>query len=300
MRRPLASTHGWSPYAWINGPLARQLGIDCAQGMISEENNKALGRFIDLAMLNIGGYYVKENRMGTFGYLSAWTFSEDEAACARVGWEPYHVTQGYDWNESTLTAASALQWGNNVTPATNDAEMIMTLMAWDITEKQQNGLGNTNPQVYRTVFITEYVARDLAAKYSTKSALEDALIETARRPLYMRVFANYWANTGSQQFDKYTFKRYYNKLLSDPNEQAALTDTPAWLEGIVKDAQIETIATMIKGQTPLLLTGDTDRNKFQVMPGGGYVTVKIELPENWDELVAELGYEPLSNFYIEK
>lgn len=297
-RRPLASTHGWSPYAWINGPLARQLGIDCAQGMISEENNKALGRFIDLAMLNIGGYYVKENRMGTFGYLSAWTFSEDEEACARVGWDPYHVTQGYDWNESTLTAASALQWGNNVTPATNDAEMIMTLMAWDITEKQQNGLGNTNPQVYRTVFITEYVARDLAAKYSTKSALEDALIETARRPLYMRVFANYWANTGSQQFDKYTFRQYYNKLLKDPDEKAEMTDTPAWLEGIVKDTQIETIATMIKGQTPLLLTGDTDRNKFQVMPGGGYVTVEIELPDNWDELVAELGYEPLSNFYI--
>jgi len=53
-----------------------------------------------------------------------------------------------------------------------DAEQIMTLLAWDITEKQQNGLGNTNPQVYRTVFITEYVARDLAKKYASKDALE--------------------------------------------------------------------------------------------------------------------------------
>ena len=224
-RRPLASTHGWSPYAWLNGPLARQLGIDHGQGMISEENNKALGRFIDLAMLNIGGYYVKENRMGTFGYLSAWTFSEDEEACARVGWQPYHVTQGYDCNDNTITAASALQWGNNVTPATDDPERIMTLMAWDITEKQQNGLGNTNPQVYRTVFITEYVARDLAAKYGSKDELEDALIDTARRPLYMRAYANYWANTGSQQYGKYTFDQYYNKLLKDPDELAALTDT---------------------------------------------------------------------------
>ncbi len=298
-RRPLASTHGWSPYAWLNGPLARQLGIDHGQGMISEEHNKALGRFIDLAMLNIGGYYVKENRMGTFGYLSAWSFSEDEEACARVGWEPYHVTQGYNWNDNTITAGSALQWGNNVTPATDDPERIMTLMAWDFTEKQQNGLGNTNPQVYRTVFITEYVARDLAAKYTSKDALEDALIETARRPLYMRAYANYWANTGSQQYGKYTFDQYYNKLLNDPDELAALTNTPVWLEGIVDDAKIETIATMLKGQTPMLITGDTDRNKFQVMPGGGYVTIQIELPENWDELVAPLGYEPLSSFYID-
>lgn len=298
-RRPLASTHGWSPYAWLNGPLARQLGIDHGQGMISEEINKALGRFIDLAMLNIGGYYVKENRMGTFGYLSAWTFAEDEEACARVNWNPYHVTQGYDWNDNTITAASALQWGNNVTPATDDPEQIMTLLAWDITEKQQNGLGNTNPQVYRTVFITEYVARDLAARYSSKDALENALIETARRPLYMRAYANYWANTGSQQYNKYTFEQYYNKLLKDPDELAALTDTPAWLTGITDDQKMETIATMLKGQTPLLITGDTDRNKFQVMPGGGYVTIQIELPENWDALVAPLGYEPLSTYYID-
>lgn len=237
--------------------------------------------------------------MGTFGYLSAWTFAEDEEACARVGWNPYHVTQGYNWNDNTITAGSALQWGNNVTPATDDPEQIMTLMAWDITEKEQNGLGNTNPQVYRTVFITEYVARDLAAKYASKDALEDALIETARRPLYMRTYANYWANTGSQQYGKFTFDQYYDKLLKDPDELAALTDTPAWLEGIVDDEKIETIATMRKGQTPMLLTGDTDRNKFQVMPGGGYVTIQIELPENWDDLVAPLGYEPLSTYYID-
>ena len=263
------------------------------------ENNKALGRFIDLAMLNIGGYYVKENRMGTFGYLSAWTFSEDEEACLEVGWKPYHVTKGYDLNANTLTAASALQWGNNVTPATDDAEQIMTLMAWDITEKQQNGLGNTNPQVYRTIFITKDVAKDLAKLYTSKNALEDALIETARRPLWMRAYAHYWANTGSQQFDKRTLEEHYKMLLKDSAELAEMTDTPDWLKGIIKEDQIMTIATMLKGQTPLLITGDTDRNKFQVMPGGGYVTVEIRLPENWDELVSGLGYEPLANFYLD-
>ena len=298
-RRPLASTHGWSPYAWLNGPVARQLGIDHGQGMISEKNNKALGRFIDLAMLNIGGYYVKENRMGTFGYLSAWTFSEDEAACLEVGWNPYHVTKGYELNDNTLTAASALQWGNNVTPATDDAEQIMTLMAWDITEKQQNGLGNTNPQVYRTVFITKDVAKDLSSLYTSKNALEDALIEHARRPLWLRAYAHYWANTGSQQFDKRTLEEHYKMLLADAAELAELTDTPDWLKPLINDDKTVTIATMLKGQTPLLVTGDTDRNKFQVMPGGGYVTVEIKLPDNWDELLAPLGYEPLESFYLD-
>ena len=298
-RRPLASTHGWSPYAWLNGPLARQLGIDCSQGMISEETNKALGRFIDLAMLNLGGYYVKENRMGTFGYLTPWTFAEDETACLAVGWSPYHVTQGYDLNDNTLTAASALQWGNNVTPATDDPRQIMKLLAWDITEKQQNGLGNTNPQVYRTVFITGVVARNLANGYATKEDLENALIRTARRPLWMRAYANYWANTGSTQFNKRTLEEHFKMLLSDSDERAALTNTPEWYAGFTDDKKIYTIATMVKGQTPILVTGDADRNKFMVLPGGGYATVEIKLPENWDELVAPMGYEPLASFYLD-
>lgn len=58
-RRTLASTHAWTPYCWINGPIARQLGIDAQQGQINEPRNAALGRFISLAMMSLGGYCVK-------------------------------------------------------------------------------------------------------------------------------------------------------------------------------------------------------------------------------------------------
>jgi hypothetical protein len=297
-RKPLASTHGWSPFAFLNGPLARQLGIDNQQGMISEKANKALGRFIDLAMLNIGGYYVKENRMGSFGYLTPFTFSEDDQACVKIGWKPYHVQQGFDLNANTITLGSALAWGNNITPATGDAEKIMNLMAFDITEKQQNGLGNTKPQVPRTIFITEYVAKDLAKEYKSKSALEDALIETARRPLALRTYAHYWANTGSQQYKRRTFDEHYQMLKKDEAEQAKLTTTPEWYKPIIAEDEIMTIATMNKGDTAFLVTGDANRNKVQVMPGGGFVTTEIKLPENWNELVAPLGYQPIENFYL--
>ena len=297
--RTLISSHGWSPYAWLNGPVARQLGIDFGQGAISEETNKALGRFIDLAMLNIGGYYVKENRAGTFGYLTPFTFAEDEESCTEAGWDPYHVTQGFDRDSSTLTAASALSWGNNVATSTDKAEKIMQTMAYDITEKQENGLGTIDAHVYRTVLMTRDVALALKEVYTTKTMLEDALIETARRPVIERAYALYYANTGSQQDKNYTFEEFYNKVLSDLGDDAALTATPEWLKGSGIPDEIWTFATMKKGETPLLVTGDTSRNKFQVMPGGGYKTVEIHLPDNWDELLAPLGYEPLANFYLE-
>ncbi|HDP89247.1 MAG TPA: hypothetical protein ENN42_04715 [Thioalkalivibrio sp.] len=119
-RRTLASTHAWTPFCWVNGPVARQLGIEAQQGQINEPRNAALGRFINLAMMNLGGYYTKENRMGTFGYLMPWSMAEDEAACLSIGWKPYHVQKGYNLSQSTLTAASALMWGNNLTPASHE------------------------------------------------------------------------------------------------------------------------------------------------------------------------------------
>ena len=51
--------------------------------------------------------------------------------------------------------------------------------------------------------------------------------------------------------------------------------------------------------TAFLVTGDAARNKIQTMPGGGTATIKIELPENWNELMAKLGYEPLKKYELD-
>lgn len=69
-----------------------------------------------------------------------------------------------------------------------------------------------------------------------------------------------------------------------------MTAVPDWMKGFVKEEQIATIATMKKGQTAMLIAGDDARNKFMVVPGGGYVTIQIRLPEDWDALVAPMGY----------
>ena len=161
-------------------------------------------------------------------------------------------------------------------------------------------MGNTNPQVYRTLLITEPVAKDLARAYSDKDDLEDALVATARRPLHMRTYAHYWANTGSVQSERRTFEQHYRMLMNTEQEQAALTDVPDWLRGVARQRQIWTIATMNKGQTATLVAGDGARNKFMILPGGGYTTIEIRLPEAWDALVAPLGLEPLSRYELEE
>ena len=295
-RRPLTSTHAWTPYCILNGPLARQLGFDAGQGEINAVKHIQLGRFINLALLNLGGYRIKENRMGTFGYLMPWCLVEDENAALQIQWKPYHMQQGFMLNDSTITMTSAINWGNNLAPATSDGRMIKNMIAWDAVEKSQMAAGSGMPRVFRVFLLTPGVAKVLARVYPSKEALENALIETARIPIWQRTFANYWGNPGSS-FDtrKYSLKRHKYRIRR--MEHAEITPTPPWLEWC-NIKELETVPAIEKGKNIFLVTGDPARNKELCLPGGGFITLKIELPHNWDKLMTERGYKPLSAYYL--
>lgn len=290
--RTLSSTHAWLPFCWLNGPLARQLGMDCGQGQINEEVNMAIARFLNLAMLNLCGYYVKQDRMGTFGYPMPWCFAEDDAACLRMGWKPFHMRKGYRLNDNTVTLSSALLWGNNMTPSTTNPQKVMELIAWDITTRGQFALGSGQQYVNRTILMTEPVASVLSGTWKTVEQMESALVEMARRPVKERTFAKYYANPGSSKEESRSIREMSGYIRR--TEEAAMTQTAPWYDS--PDAEQLTVPVMKQGMTDFLITGDSARNKVQTMPGGGNATVLIELPSDWDDLMVELGYEPLSNF----
>lgn len=313
--KSLDSTHGWSPYVLISGPLARQLGISYEDGMINEEANKLIGRFISLAMLNLAGYKIKENRMGTFGYMQPFCFAEDEQTCLNIGWNPYHVQNGFDLNDSVVTCGSTLTFGNPVTVGTTDAEKAMQLLAWDCTEKQQNALGNTNPWESRTIWLTKDAATTIAKGYNSKDALEQALIATARRPLWMRTYAHYWANTGSKIHMNQTFDEHYEGLKSGEYTENAEADivestpAPQWLSGVVPFDTMDTTQTINANSTVtnsgtvhtgFVVTGGSKTSQIQVMPGGDCVSYEAYLPSTtkWNNLMTGLGYAKLSSFEL--
>lgn len=295
-RRTLASTHAWIPYSWLNGPVARQLGIDSGQGQINEAANVAIGRFMNLALMNLCGYYVKQERMGTFGYPMSWCMVEDDAACLRVGWKPYHVRKGFDINDNTITLGSTLLWGNNMAPSTTNPRKLMELLAWDISERSQFALGSGRQFTFRTILMTEPVAAILSSKYKSPEALEGDLINASRRPVKERAFANYYVNPGgAKDGGEHSLRQYQGHIRKD--EGGKMTPTPEWYDS--PESEQMTIPTMKGGMTAFIITGDAARNKVQTMPGGGYATIEIEFPHNWDSLMADLGYSPLSRYRIE-
>ena len=294
-RRTLASTHAWMPFCWLNGPVARQLGADSGQGEINAQVNTAIGRFLNLAMVNLCGYYIKQYRMGTFGYPMAWCLAEDEAAYTRIGWQPYHVRKGYRLNESTVTLSSALVWGNNMTPATSNAQTLTELLAWDISERGQFALGSGKQFVERTILMTEPVAKIFAQRYNSVEELENQLVKLARRPVRERVYAKYYASPGSAREGGGRSIREHTGYIRR-TEGAAYTPTAPWRD--FPDFEQQTVPVMKSGMTAFLITGDPARNKIQTMPGGGTGSIKIELPRNWDELMKKAGYKPLKSFYL--
>lgn len=294
-RRTLQSTHAWVPYSWLNGPVCRQLGISSSQGEINAEANTAISRFMALALQNLAGYYVGQNRMGTFGYLQPWCLVEDEEACHRVGWQTWNEQNGYNINDNTVTLSSALMWGNNMAPSTIDPERVMQLMAWDISERCQFALGSGKQFTNRVILMTEPVANILKDEYKTIDQLENALVENSRRSAYERAFANYYANAGGRKDGgEHTFNQYLSHIIN--SEGGETTSTPVWYD--TQAETMTTIPTMEKGSTAFLITGDASRNKVQTMPGGGFSTVSIDLPAAWDSLMAAKGYPALSDMAL--
>ena len=133
--------------------------------------------------------------------------------------------------------------------------------------------------------MTEPVASILSEKYRSPGALEKDLIDAFRRPVKERAFANYYANPGgAKDGGTHSLKQYQGHIRKA--EGGKMTATPEWYDS--PDAEQMTIPTMKEGMTAFIITGDAARNKVQTMPGGGYATIKIELPANWDSLMAEL------------
>lgn len=302
--KSLQSTHAWTPYVLVSGPIARQLGISYEDGMINKEANKLLGRFISLAMLNLAGYKIKENRMGTFGYMLPFAFAEDEQTCLNIGWNPYHVEKGFALNDNVITCGSTLTWGNPVEIGTTDGQKAMQLLAWDVTEKQQNGLGNTNPRESRMIWLTKNAAKTIASSYNSKATLENVLIDTARRPLWMRTYAHYWANTGSKIHMNTTFDKHYEDIKNGAStenveaDKVATTPTPQWLMGVVPYETLDTTQTINEGNTGFVITGGDISSQIQIMPGGDCCSYEVKLPRKWDTLTAQDGYSPIANYNL--
>jgi hypothetical protein len=100
----LATTYFSSPIIIVNGPIAREIGMNCGLNALGPGNraNATIGRALNLVVQNVGGGRPGEADRATFGAPSKYTlcFAEDESD---PEWEPLSVARGFPRGASTVT-----------------------------------------------------------------------------------------------------------------------------------------------------------------------------------------------------
>lgn len=103
-----ATTHLCAPLVIVNGPVARELDINCGHNAFGpgHQANATIGRAIRLALLNIGGAIPALGDMSTFGSPAKYSYlvAENEAESP---WEPLHVERGLPLDASAVTVIGA-------------------------------------------------------------------------------------------------------------------------------------------------------------------------------------------------
>jgi hypothetical protein len=101
----LGSSGAFNLVIMVNGPIAKEIDMNCGVGLFGHgwRSNNTIGRAIRLSTINIGHCWPRLNDMALTGRASAhtwFTFAENEELSL---WEPYHVTRGYNKEDSTVT-----------------------------------------------------------------------------------------------------------------------------------------------------------------------------------------------------
>jgi hypothetical protein len=127
---PATSTGGSAVLMIVNGPVARELDINCGDNLFGPgwRANATIGRAVRLIMRNVIGTLPGRLDRSTLGHPGKYTYciAENEADSP---WPPLHVERGYRPEQSTVTLFAALAPHQVYNQLSRTAEGVLTTIA---------------------------------------------------------------------------------------------------------------------------------------------------------------------------
>jgi hypothetical protein len=175
-----ATTHLCAPLVIVNGPVARELGINAGHNAFGPgwRANATIGRAIRLILLNIGGALPGTGDMATLGSPAKFSYciAENEQESP---WEPLHVERGFPREASAVTVVGAEAPHNVNDHESITPEGVLRMIAGTAATTGNNDLAYSGEPVI--AFGPEHAAT-VAARYS-KTEAKRFLWEHAWLPL---------------------------------------------------------------------------------------------------------------------
>jgi hypothetical protein len=244
------STGSWSPFWIINGPVRNQLNINNGSGTFSPGNiaNATIGRAMGLIIKNIGGVRKGIEDMGVMGNPMKYTMVIAENE-EESPWDPLHVEYGYSKEDSTISLSFPQSYLQHYPPG-SDAASIM-----------QSVIDNIPRSMRYTIVFNPATARNLYCGGYSKEKLKKYIVENKLVPAAKLRASNAIITPDSK----------LQQSSTDDAEMVPLIKDPRFIRVIVGGGPGAFVAHLIGG-------GAT--------PGKKEIQ-KIELPKNWDKLVAK-------------
>lgn len=152
---PATSTGGAAVLMIVNGPIARELDMNCGDNLFGPgwRANATLGRAVRLIMRNTIGTLPGTLDQSSLGHPGKYTFciAENEAESP---WPPLHVDRGFKREQSVVTIMAALgvhQFSNNL--SSTPEGVLTTLCA-----QMRVSAGTMRQPQYALVFAGEHMA----------------------------------------------------------------------------------------------------------------------------------------------
>ena len=144
----LATTHPCAPGVILNGPVRAQLDINCGSNCFGQGHraNAAIGRAVQLTLLNIGGAKPGVMDRSTQGSPAKYTFcfgeNEEESP-----WEPYHVRRGFEAGDSVVTVLPCEPPHNINDHASTTGEGLLDTVVGTISQTGANQIYGKAPYI---------------------------------------------------------------------------------------------------------------------------------------------------------
>lgn len=272
------ATPGWEAITMLNGPIRDQLGFNYKAGHQRPgcQPNISIGRFYRLMVNNIAGFRVGSTDMSTHGQMFRAVAPENDQLCDKIGWKTLAETMGFEKGENVVAITSGRAMSEPLQTTGDKAEQHLDYLTdWlsRMVEPYECMRGYLETHV---LFLSPVVAELLAEQGYSKKGVADYLKEHAK------VTAEYFELNSSR------FNNWKPYSLKEAVEKGELG--PEWHESDDPQRMVPLLSP--RARVIILVTGEPTRNRSLIFREN-YTQAKltgrkIELPENWDALLAEL------------
>jgi hypothetical protein len=253
------STGSWSPFWVINGPIRSQIKVNSGSGALSPGNiaNAAIGRAMGLIVKNLAGIRKGIEDMGVMGNPMKYSMVIAENE-EESPWEPLQVEFGLRKEDSAVTIAFPQSYIQHWPVSTDEEGILRSVM-----DHLQRGFTHT-------LIFNPAHAKILAKAGWTKQNIKEFISEFARNPVVRQT------GTGGVPSNKL----FQGKISARVGETVRIIRDPRTIRIVVAGGPGAFIAHVYGG-------GPTP---------GQHEIQKIELPKDWEKLVAK--YRDLEPNYV--